>query len=190
MLMQRLCLCACSRAAAVLHGWARHLLVMDAPARLPAMHSALQAVAVEQQACAPGTVIVSVRAVGINFRYPISPSPDCAACMAMPAPRRCMPVCSAQQSRVEDASRHAGSPMSAALKQLQTAAMVTFCLCAACRDVLNVLGMYPGDPGDPGGDCAGGYTLSPQQLRPAAAPWSERSRQALTRPAAALWLQA
>ena len=24
-----------------------------------------------------------------------------------------------------------------------------------CRDVLNVLGMYPGDPGDPGGDCAG-----------------------------------
>ena len=23
------------------------------------------------------------------------------------------------------------------------------------RDVLNVLGMYPGDPGDPGGDCAG-----------------------------------
>ena len=22
------------------------------------------------------------------------------------------------------------------------------------RDVLNVLGMYPGDPGDPGGDCA------------------------------------
>jgi NADPH:quinone reductase-like Zn-dependent oxidoreductase len=25
----------------------------------------------------------------------------------------------------------------------------------ACRDVLNVLGMYPGDPGPPGGDCAG-----------------------------------
>ena len=24
-----------------------------------------------------------------------------------------------------------------------------------CRDVLNVLGMYPGDPGPPGGDCAG-----------------------------------
>ena len=24
-----------------------------------------------------------------------------------------------------------------------------------CRDVLNVLGMYPGDPGAPGGDCAG-----------------------------------
>ena len=23
------------------------------------------------------------------------------------------------------------------------------------RDVLNVLGMYPGDPGSPGGDCAG-----------------------------------
>ena len=23
------------------------------------------------------------------------------------------------------------------------------------RDVLNVLGMYPGDPGDPGGDVAG-----------------------------------
>jgi len=23
------------------------------------------------------------------------------------------------------------------------------------RDVLNILGMYPGDPGDPGGDCAG-----------------------------------
>ena len=23
------------------------------------------------------------------------------------------------------------------------------------RDVLNVLGMYPGDPGPPGGDCAG-----------------------------------
>ena len=23
------------------------------------------------------------------------------------------------------------------------------------RDVLNVLGLYPGDPGDPGGDCAG-----------------------------------
>ena len=23
------------------------------------------------------------------------------------------------------------------------------------RDVLNVLGMYPGDPGAPGGDCAG-----------------------------------
>ena len=23
------------------------------------------------------------------------------------------------------------------------------------RDVLNVLGMYPGDPGQPGGDCAG-----------------------------------
>ena len=29
-------------------------------------------------------------------------------------------------------------------------------LCSApCRDVLNVLGMYPGDPGPPGGDCAG-----------------------------------
>lgn len=24
-----------------------------------------------------------------------------------------------------------------------------------CRDVLNVLGMYPGDPGPPGGDCSG-----------------------------------
>ena len=23
------------------------------------------------------------------------------------------------------------------------------------RDVLNILGMYPGDPGSPGGDCAG-----------------------------------
>ena len=23
------------------------------------------------------------------------------------------------------------------------------------RDVLNVLGMYPGDPGQPGGDCSG-----------------------------------
>lgn len=23
------------------------------------------------------------------------------------------------------------------------------------RDVLNILGMYPGDPGPPGGDCAG-----------------------------------
>lgn len=23
------------------------------------------------------------------------------------------------------------------------------------RDVLNILGMYPGDPGAPGGDCAG-----------------------------------
>lgn len=23
------------------------------------------------------------------------------------------------------------------------------------RDVLNVLGMYPGDPGDPGADCSG-----------------------------------
>ena len=23
------------------------------------------------------------------------------------------------------------------------------------RDVLNVMGMYPGDPGNPGGDCAG-----------------------------------
>ena len=28
-------------------------------------------------------------------------------------------------------------------------------LCTCCRDVLNVLGMYPGDPGAPGGDCAG-----------------------------------
>ena len=26
------------------------------------------------------------------------------------------------------------------------------------RDVLNVLGMYPGDPGPPGGDCAGVVT--------------------------------
>ena len=26
------------------------------------------------------------------------------------------------------------------------------------RDVLNILGMYPGDPGDPGGDCAGVVT--------------------------------
>ena len=25
---------------------------------------------------------------------------------------------------------------------------------ACCRDVLNVLGMYPGDPGPPGGDVA------------------------------------
>ena len=25
----------------------------------------------------------------------------------------------------------------------------------SCRDVLNVLGMYPGDPGPPGSDCAG-----------------------------------
>lgn len=23
------------------------------------------------------------------------------------------------------------------------------------RDVLNILGMYPGDPGPPGGDCSG-----------------------------------
>lgn len=23
------------------------------------------------------------------------------------------------------------------------------------RDVLNILGMYPGEPGEPGGDCAG-----------------------------------
>ena len=37
------------------------------------------------------------------------------------------------------------------------------------RDVLNVLGMYPGDPGPPGGDCAGivtavgeGVELAPQ----------------------------
>ena len=28
-------------------------------------------------------------------------------------------------------------------------------LCPHRRDVLNVLGMYPGDPGPPGGDCAG-----------------------------------
>lgn len=28
------------------------------------------------------------------------------------------------------------------------------------RDVLNVLGMYPGDPGDPGGDCAGIVTAA------------------------------
>ena len=26
------------------------------------------------------------------------------------------------------------------------------------RDVLNVLGMYPGDPGPPGADCAGVVT--------------------------------
>ena len=26
------------------------------------------------------------------------------------------------------------------------------------RDVLNVLGLYPGDPGAPGGDCAGTVT--------------------------------
>jgi NADPH:quinone reductase-like Zn-dependent oxidoreductase len=29
------------------------------------------------------------------------------------------------------------------------------------RDVLNVLGMYPGDPGPPGGDCAGIVTRVP-----------------------------
>jgi 3-oxoacyl-(acyl-carrier-protein) synthase/acyl carrier protein len=29
------------------------------------------------------------------------------------------------------------------------------------RDVLNVLGMYPGDPGPPGGDCAGIYGIKP-----------------------------
>jgi NADPH:quinone reductase-like Zn-dependent oxidoreductase len=29
------------------------------------------------------------------------------------------------------------------------------------RDVLNVLGMYPGDPGPPGGDCAGIVTYVP-----------------------------
>lgn len=28
------------------------------------------------------------------------------------------------------------------------------------RDVLNVLGMYPGDPGNPGGDVAGVVTAS------------------------------
>jgi len=38
------------------------------------------------------------------------------------------------------------------------------------RDVLNVLGMYPGDPGAPGSDCAGvvmatgGYFKDPRQL--------------------------
>jgi NADPH:quinone reductase-like Zn-dependent oxidoreductase len=32
---------------------------------------------------------------------------------------------------------------------------LTCCLPLACRDVLNVLGMYPGDPGPPGADCAG-----------------------------------
>jgi len=30
------------------------------------------------------------------------------------------------------------------------------------RDVLNVLGMYPGDPGDPGGDCSGIVTRVPE----------------------------
>jgi NADPH:quinone reductase-like Zn-dependent oxidoreductase len=48
------------------------------------------AIAAGDRACAPGTVLLAVKAVGINF-----------------------------------------------------------------RDVLNVLGMYPGDPGAPGGDCAG-----------------------------------
>ncbi len=33
--------------------------------------------------------------------------------------------------------------------------VITIHLCFPCRDVLNVLGMYPGDPGQPGGDCAG-----------------------------------
>jgi NADPH:quinone reductase-like Zn-dependent oxidoreductase len=33
---------------------------------------------------------------------------------------------------------------------------------APCRDVLNVLGMYPGDPGAPGGDCAGVVTRVPK----------------------------
>ena len=28
-------------------------------------------------------------------------------------------------------------------------------ICCCRRDVLNVLGMYPGDPGPPGSDCAG-----------------------------------
>jgi NADPH:quinone reductase-like Zn-dependent oxidoreductase/3-oxoacyl-(acyl-carrier-protein) synthase/acyl carrier protein len=31
------------------------------------------------------------------------------------------------------------------------------------RDVLNVLGMYPGDPGDPGGDCSGIVTRVPEE---------------------------
>ncbi len=34
------------------------------------------------------------------------------------------------------------------------------------RDVLNILGMYPGDPGEPGGDCAGVVTaVGPGALR-------------------------
>ena len=32
---------------------------------------------------------------------------------------------------------------------------ITVLACLQCRDVLNVLGMYPGDPGPPGGDSAG-----------------------------------
>lgn len=34
------------------------------------------------------------------------------------------------------------------------------------RDVLNILGMYPGNPGDPGGDCAGVVSaVGPGDLR-------------------------
>ena len=35
------------------------------------------------------------------------------------------------------------------------------------RDVLNVLGMYPGDPGPPGGDCAGVVTAVGEGVEPA-----------------------
>lgn len=33
------------------------------------------------------------------------------------------------------------------------------------RDVLNVLGLYPGDPGAPGGDCAGTVTAVGRSAR-------------------------
>lgn len=33
------------------------------------------------------------------------------------------------------------------------------------RDVLNVLGLYPGDPGAPGGDCAGTVTAVGRSVR-------------------------
>ena len=51
---------------------------------------------------------------------------------------------------------HSKPDLSAAVQCTAAVSFFTHALLhLACRDVLNVLGMYPGDPGAPGGDCAG-----------------------------------
>ena len=75
-------------------------------------------------------VLVAVRAVGINFRW------------------------AAGAEAGDWASQHPVCIL-ALLKPLPSRIACTFCSSNPRRDVLNVLGMYPGDPGPPGGDCAG-----------------------------------
>ena len=123
------------------------LLPRAARQSLPAFHlmprprGALQNLRPEPVATrevARGKVLVAVKAVGINFRC------------AWGRGHRAIGVASG----INLPEWHSFFYMSGAI-QLVACCCTVWPLAPTCRDVLNVVGMYPGDPGAPGGDCAG-----------------------------------